>query len=195
MKYISIDIETTGLDPEKHQILEFAAAYDDLENPVPIEQLPTFVRRIYWDDLVINRYCLKLHRGLLKEIAEDHADLYETSCGNIVTTIDQLSGHFMTWLSLIGVRKNYNVAGKNFAGFDGLFLKKVPGFPPWFYRVIDVGSMFLTREMSKIPGLGKIVEGEPEHRALPDALAVVKAIRQKLLPKANQGYGHGLSTV
>ncbi len=24
MKYLSIDIETTGLDPEKHQILEFA---------------------------------------------------------------------------------------------------------------------------------------------------------------------------
>jgi DNA polymerase III epsilon subunit-like protein len=29
MKYVSIDLETTGLDEEKCQILEFGAAFED----------------------------------------------------------------------------------------------------------------------------------------------------------------------
>lgn len=175
MKYFSIDIETTGLDPEKHQILEFAAVYDDLENPRPIEQLPTFTRKIYWDDLVINQYCLKLHQQLLKEIAVDWAANRRYD----IITIDQLSGHFGAWLNLICSGNNYNVAGKNFAG---LFLKKVPDFPPWFYRVIDVGSLYLRPDMYQLPSLGDIIGNPSEHRALPDALNVVRAIREKMLP-------------
>jgi len=197
MKYISIDIETTGLDPEKHQILEFAAVYDDLENPKPVGELPMFIRRIYWDDLVISNYCTKLHRGLLMEIAKD----YEQTPHNIIT-IDQLSGHFYHWLTLMYARynfsnHNYNVAGKNFAGFDGQFLKKVPGFPPWFYRIIDVSSLYLTPGMNHLPSLSDIVGNQVSHRALSDALDVVRAIRGKALPnyppvpEINRGYGHG----
>jgi len=39
MKYFSIDIETTGLNPEKHQVLEFAAVFDDLEALVLLRQM------------------------------------------------------------------------------------------------------------------------------------------------------------
>lgn len=174
MKYISIDIETTGLDPEKHQILEFAAVYDDLKNPRPINQMLQFVRKIRWSDYVINDYCLRLHQKLLEEI-EDRND------GNVIC-IDQLGGHFNNWMGLLGIPPNYNVAGKNFAGFDGLFLKKVPYFSPWHYRVIDIGSMYLEKGMNEIPSLSDIVRvASPEHRALPDALAVVQAVRAKLL--------------
>jgi oligoribonuclease len=180
MKYLSIDIETTGLDPEKHQILEFAAVYDDLENPIPIEQLPTFSRRIYWDDLIINQYCLELHQQLLQEINDVVRD---TKLGNDITTIDQLAGHFGAWLARNSSGNNYNVAGKNFAGFDGLFLKKVPDFPPWFYRVIDVGSMYFGVVDYRLPSLSDIVGKQTKHRAIDDALDVVKAIREKLLPK------------
>lgn len=179
MKYISVDIETTGLDPEKHQILEFAAVYDDLENPVPIEELPVFVRRLYWDNLVISSYCMKLHQGLLQEIANKND-------GDVIR-INQLASHFSHWLTDMYVKftapnHNYNVAGKNFAGFDGLFLKKVPRFPPWHYRVIDIGSMYLTPDMRQLPSLGEITGRPVSHRALDDALDVVRAIRAKTLP-------------
>ena len=172
MKYISIDIETTGLDPEKHQILEFAAVFDDLEQPKRLENLPTFHRLIRWDDYVINNFCLNLHKELLQEIRDRN---------RVVIPIDTLAGEFRAWLhGMVG--NNYNVAGKNFAGFDGQFLKKIPDFPVWHHRVIDVGSMYLTKDMDTLPSLGDIDRlHSVEHRALPDALAVVAAIRNKMI--------------
>ena len=190
MKYIAIDIETTGLDPEKHQILEFAAVYDNLDNPVAIDLLPKFVRKIKWTDYVICAYCLDLHQELLREIQGETANLIESPVfsndfGPIYTDavirINRLVRDFGMWLGVLKITDGYNVAGKNFAGFDGLFLKKIPNFPPWYYRVIDVGSMYLTKEMNGVPGLKDISPIDDPHRALPDALAVVKAIRGKLL--------------
>jgi len=176
MKYISIDIETTGLDPEKHQILEFAAVYDDLEQPKRLEHLPKFHRLICWDDYIISDYCLKLHEELLKELRDKN--------NPDIITIEQLAGQFRSWLTLMYAKfnfsnHNYNVAGKNFAGFDGLFLKKIPNFPKWHHRVIDVGSMYMQVDMNRLSSLEKIT-GVTGHRALDDAMAVVAAIRNKI---------------
>ncbi len=172
MKYLSIDIETTGLDPEKHQILEFAAVLDDLENPQPLNELPTFHRSIRWDDYTISDYCLRLHKELLDDILN----------GSCNITIDELGSQFKQWLEGLGIGENYNVAGANFAGFDGAFLKKVLNFPPWFYRVIDVGSMFLRKDADRLPGLSDIDCLATGHRALPDAMSVVGAIHRKFWP-------------
>lgn len=180
MKYISIDIETTGLDPDKHQILEFAAVVDDLENPRPLVSLHIFQRLIRWDDYVINDYCLELHQNLLSLIHRNPP---------ITITIDQLGPEFSAWLYLIGVTvgsDGYNVAGANFAGFDGLFLKKVPNFPKWHYRVLDVGNLYFEKSMTKLPGLNDVIPHASAHRALPDAMAVVKAVRKKFLTESDR---------
>lgn len=42
MKYVSIDIETSGLDPEKNDILSIAAIIEDTENKLPFLELPKF---------------------------------------------------------------------------------------------------------------------------------------------------------
>ena len=42
MKYVSIDVETTGLDREKCQILSIGAVIEDTENVKPIKDLPRF---------------------------------------------------------------------------------------------------------------------------------------------------------
>lgn len=42
MKYVSIDVETTGLDREKCQILSIGAVIEDTENIKPIKDLPRF---------------------------------------------------------------------------------------------------------------------------------------------------------
>lgn len=181
-KYVAIDIETTGLDPEKHQILEFAAIFDDLslENLCePVELLPTFTRKIRWDDYVINHHCLEMHYKLLEEIEEEKGRV-----GTDVICIDYLACAFRRWLIANGIRSTgYNVAGKNFSGFDGLFLKQIPNFPEWNYRILDVGSMYLIKEMDRLPGLTEIerIEKDKMHRALPDAQAVVRAVRRKLV--------------
>ena len=40
MKYISIDLETTGLSSETCEVIEFGAVLDDLTTLQPIESLP-----------------------------------------------------------------------------------------------------------------------------------------------------------
>jgi len=172
VKYLSIDIETTGLDPEKHQILEFAAVFDDLEDPLPPSALRYFHRLIRWDDYVIAPYCLNLHSELLVLIQDSPLD---------TITIDQLGSEFAAWLKMMGVEGGYNVAGANFAGFDGVFLKKVPRFPSWFYRIIDVGNLYWEMSTGCLPGLEDIKPYDGAHRALADAMAVVSAVREKML--------------
>lgn len=173
MRYIAIDIETTGLDPEKHQILEFAAIFDDLKNPMPLGCSPFFIRRIEADNYVISDYCLKMHQKLLGEIREN------VPAGNNIS-INDLGLCFRTWLTNLNLYETvYTVAGKNFAGFDGQFLKRVPNFPMWNYRVLDVGSLYATRD--GVPSLDEITCQGIKHRAYSDALAVVEAVRGKLL--------------
>ena len=42
MKYVSIDIETTGLHEDECDIIEFGAVIDDLRVMAPISKLPVF---------------------------------------------------------------------------------------------------------------------------------------------------------
>lgn len=43
MQYISIDIETTGLNPIEHDIIEFAAIIDEIGSNKPIENCQNFI--------------------------------------------------------------------------------------------------------------------------------------------------------
>ena len=191
---IAIDIETTGLDPEEHQILEFAAVFENGEH---------FHRLIRHDDYVISQYCLKLHKQLLKEIYIhdlDRTDLwsladkynikYNTYDGAEqllpklhnamppIISVDDLGHHFTSWLYTYGVDwSNYDVVGVNWAGFDGLFLKKVPEFPTWNYKVLELGSLYF--DGTRVLGLKEIEPIDNPHRALPDAQATMKAFLRK----------------
>ena len=42
MRYVSIDLETTGLDAINNDIIEFGAVLDDLADMKPLEELPRF---------------------------------------------------------------------------------------------------------------------------------------------------------
>ena len=50
MPYVSIDIETTGLDPATCQILEIGAVWDDWTQP--LQNLPTYRRLVVHDRLM-----------------------------------------------------------------------------------------------------------------------------------------------
>ena len=64
LSYISIDIETTGLDPETCQILEIGAVWDDWTKP--IDELPIYHRLVYHKEYRGNAYALALNANLLK---------------------------------------------------------------------------------------------------------------------------------
>jgi DNA polymerase III epsilon subunit-like protein len=73
MKYISIDIETTGLDPQTCQILSIGAVIEDTLNPLPFEQLPKFHGVIKRENISGSVFAINLNKDLLEAI-KDYSD-------------------------------------------------------------------------------------------------------------------------
>jgi len=75
MKYLTIDIVTTGDDIFKNQIIEIGAVIDDLSKPIPIDEIPKF--HYYIDNHMINGTpdkLLSLHKQLI--IISEKKDKY-----------------------------------------------------------------------------------------------------------------------
>lgn len=70
MKFISIDIETTGLDPINHKILSIGAIIEDTENPLPYEELPKFHVAILHNELVGSPFAINMNRDLIDSIVQ-----------------------------------------------------------------------------------------------------------------------------
>jgi len=180
MRYVSIDIETLGLDSDWCDIIEFGAVVDDLISP--IDSLPRFHCFVTIPD---NKYCgepyaMAMHSEILSKIARrDEGFTYVPS--------DLLDEVFYSWLKENDLNDKITIAGKNFATFDLKFLEKV-GFgekTKYHRRIIDVGSMFLQADDEYIPSLKECMtranlSSDVKHTAIEDALDVVKCIRFKL---------------
>lgn len=70
MKYISIDIETTGLDPDFNQILSIGAVIEDTLNPLPFEELPKFHAVIKRESVYGSIFALNLNRDLIQAMKD-----------------------------------------------------------------------------------------------------------------------------
>ena len=88
MKYISIDIETTGLDPENCQILSIGAVIEDTHLPIPFEDLPKFHAVIKRENVSGSIFALNMNRDLIQAMknhsearTEDEKKLVEESFG------------------------------------------------------------------------------------------------------------------
>jgi oligoribonuclease (3'-5' exoribonuclease) len=185
MKYVSIDLETTGLDAEHCQIIEFGAVYDDLSLPFDASQVfHRFVRHpVYTGE----PYALAMNQKILYTLAENqHPDIHD---------FKDLAGGFMSWLLERGfdLRSPIVVAGKNFSGFDKPFLRHAPHFEEFIrlhHRGLDPGTMYFdptcdevvpgTQECLRRAGLDDTVA----HTAVEDAMDVCRLIRWKLLGSA-----------
>lgn len=200
MRYCSIDIETTGLDPAKCDILQFAAVLDDLNDPKPISKLPSFTAYFTKKEpLVGDPFALSMHPEILRKIADAQKNkLEQNEQGEWFMPIEQLPCALMAFL----LKNNYerdkkgiirvNVAGKNVASFDMQFLKaKIEKWWPisFFQRTIDPAILYWdAKRDEQLPDLKTCMErarikGEVTHTALEDALVVVKLLRHKLLRK------------
>jgi len=183
MKYISIDTETTGLDPFTNSITEIAIIVDDLSNPIPIDQLPTFVTYVgYPQDLTWNVFAM----NMFKDRIDEYAKADKTPHSDVVDKIiNFLRPHFG---DIIEGKVKITVGGKNFASFDKKFLDALPYgcllMDAIHHRSIDVGSMYMEREDIVIPSLEECkkragISGGIPHQALDDAKDVVRLIRHK----------------
>ncbi len=187
MKYISIDLETTGVNPKLNQILEFGAVIEDTNNPLPYDELPSFQTYIdNGDSLVGSPFALQMNSTILKRIAtkeEGYTYVKPTKLGKL----------FKKWLqdnnigSLIdNTKMKITVAGKNFGSFDLQFLNNCKSFNKHIQiskRIIDPAILFVDWENDiELPNLKKCkelsnIEGEVTHNAVEDAIDVIKVLR------------------
>lgn len=197
MNFLAIDIETTGLNPMKHGITEFAAVFTNLAGT---EQPLTFYRYINPEDFVWSQYCMRLHDHWLRRLLQAReSGKWECDGIPIVPDMKALIDQFMTWLytecswplpDQNGKIKSITAAGKNFGSFDRQFLDTV-GFPPIFkHRSLDPGMLYILPTDTEPPDLlacknRAIGEGavfknpHVAHNALEDAQDVVALLQHR----------------
>lgn len=197
VEFVSIDVETTSLDPERGNIIEFGAVYTRLnsENGSLLEE-HSYQKRVLpssgtW---IWNPDTLDFH---LKLKTLDRLQHLESIKDNY------LFENFEYWLKSIsfeGVGCRFTVAGKNFSGFDNLFLEKLPGFKGgdgkglFRKRVLDLGNLLWEpkKDGMILPDLptclarkgilhlftGGTGQKLKLHSALDDAIAVAMCVRR-----------------
>lgn len=192
MQYVSIDIETTGVDPQVNDIIEFAAVVDEIGSNAPIDRLQRFHRYIAKDGPYIgDAKALAMHHRIFERIGSSDPDCIE---------ISSLMYAFGNFLQDCGVSPNkygktyLNVAGKNFGSFDMQFLLCKIAPEHWNgivfrQRFLDPSIMYLQKGDVCVPDLATCVDrmqaesGErsswSHHTAMDDALQVVRLIRHK----------------
>lgn len=185
-----IDIETTGLDPHTHQILEFACILWD-----PISGRVSSFERVVWHSCLLGQaIALGMNARLLQILGK--AEREDTVGQAGVCSIDTLQSEFLSWLGDNGVvpadgkadKVSLTVCGKNVASFDVPFLKPIFDRIKFRHRVLDIGSVCYdpTIHGSELPSLQECLDfleipKQVSHTALDDCSAVLSVL-QALYP-------------
>lgn len=203
MKYISIDIETTGLNPETCQILSIGAVIEDTLNILPFKDIPKFHAIIPHYQIKGEPFALNMNKGIIENIGKYHKlSLHEEKAAfsesiNVeFYEEDKIAYGLASFLIKNGYSGGFalgnpitlQVAGKNFATFDKLFLEKLPSWKRYFkikQRILDPGILFVDwLKDDGIPNLDECkkragLTGLVSHDALEDAMDVVEVLRTK----------------
>lgn len=183
MPYVSIDIETTGLDPATCQVLEVGAIIDDWKTP--IYQLPEFRRVLAYKKIAGDPFALAMNAGLLRIIANppEKDDPNQVVC----CAPSVVGGDFADWLRMHNIDPtDVQAAGKNFASFDRQFLERLPDFNQYVkfrHRTLDPAMLFWRpSEDERLPSSKTCYEraglgGKVMHTSIADARAVVQLMR------------------
>ena len=161
MIYVSIDIETSGLDHEKHKVLSIGAIIEDTEKKLPYEECPKFNAIILQNEITGSPRALTMNKEIIEMIGDylegtdferniintrtDYSfyekddiikEFYKFLWCNGFSHLDSPSTHVNGKLTPIIDSKTkpitLNVAGKNFGTFDKLFLQELP----WWQKLI-----------------------------------------------------------
>ncbi len=198
MKYFSIDTETTGLDFDNNQIIEFGAIFEDPNRLLSFREIPKFKRIIRHESYTGSAVAISMNARIFKIISDyermrpgTEKDVFKELHGIIY--VDELIGQFHEFaiqcyqhydLSLPS--RGINVVGKNFAGFDGRFIEPlnqnqlkinhVIGDPATLYTDFFKDETFAGLQVCKDKAG---IDGAVSHDALEDAWDVIQVFRKK----------------
>ena len=196
MKYFSIDLEMTGLDPRHHQILEFAAIFEDTTTQLCYKELPKFERILDHEILVGDPFALNMNSRLLKILAKLHSnelsrdEKKEYRLKHNIISPNRLSREFVEFAnrfieSNTNGKITINVAGKNFGTLDWNFLEKIDNFKNTIQmskRLLDPAMLYFDHGDNRLPNLSTCKERAGlskavSHKAIDDAWDVIELIR------------------
>ena len=180
MKFISLDIETSGLNPERHQVLELAMVLEDTEYVMPLQDLPFFNQRISYEEVTGSPFALAMNHQLIKDMHYPCAVPLATAVENAWQWLYDVLDHVPVGTNMPFV----TVAGKNVGTFDIPFLK-ANGFEAltemFHRRTLDAGSALFKYNKPFLPSLGDLIPPgrKVQHTAYQDALDVIEVLRKK----------------
>jgi hypothetical protein len=70
MKYVVIDVETTGLDPLNNEILSIGAIVEDTSKKLSFEEIPKFHAAILHKEIKGSLYALNMNKDLIESIVQ-----------------------------------------------------------------------------------------------------------------------------
>jgi hypothetical protein len=199
MRFIALDLETTGLIHEKDQILQIGVVIGDFKTP-RVEDLPSWETVIAHERIEGHPYALMMNAALIEQIAkrDKFPDvLFSPDCKSAYHTM-------FSFLTEHGFRAESDgkihivVAGKNAAGFELPFVNATQNDGPvWrnrfqaVHRVFDPGPLYFQHGDSKPPDLKTClaragIEKEVAHTGVADALDVVRLLRFKYGMESNE---------
>lgn len=194
MIYVSIDIETTGLDRENDQVLEVGAIIEDTDKQLDFKEIPKYKAIINHDRISGSNYAINLNARIFEILANiPRINKMDYMIEHNIINPEDLGLSFFTFLISNGYTQEPSngdvriiTAGKNFSSFDKPFLENIPNFSDYIsmgHRSIDPANFFIDFETdTELPSLDtcmKIagVEGKVTHNALIDAWDVVRVLR------------------
>lgn len=194
----SIDLETTGLDPNVHGIVEFAAIMADTHHAFQPRVLHRYMRL---EGLAWSEYCLELHASLIPVILA----LTKNGDPKVIHPND-LAYAFERWITDVGYNetkrngavtaKRITPSGKNFASFDKGFLDKVGCSSIYRHRTADPVMLYYNPDKhgDTLPSTDQCLElaasegallptTKAAHTAVEDAWAVLDLLTFKYTGK------------
>lgn len=208
MIYVSIDIETSGLDPEKHKVLSFGAIIEDTEKKLSWDEIPKFNSVILQNEIVGSPRALAMNSKIINDISvildgsnEERLKLAMSTRFDFYEKDEVVKKFYeFLWKNGFGdgssdtpkINSNtkpitLNVAGKNFGTFDKLFLQQLPWWQKIIrtrQRVIDPAILFCDWKNDKaLPSLSTCkdraeIYGLVTHDAIEDAWDVIEVLRK-----------------
>jgi hypothetical protein len=171
MIYFSIDLETTGLDPDNNQILQIGAIMEDTNKKLPFDKCPMFECIINHDTITGSPFAINMNSNIitiLSEIPNDDDSNYSDYFAenkiayNEEHAIKLLQGFIHKCYNDLNIdipldkdgKLEIIVAGKNFEAFDLKFLNKIDEFKNTIKphrRVLDPVTLFTDFKNDDVP--------------------------------------------
>jgi hypothetical protein len=121
MVYCSIDIETSGLDHEKHKVLSIGAIIEDTETKLPYDECPKFNAIVLQNEITGSPRAITMNGGIIQMIGEylegtdETKHLMQTHSDYSFYKEDDVVKEFYWWLE-----KNGYFQGNNSGGYVSL---------------------------------------------------------------------------